>query len=458
MITMKKKTILPIILWLLLFYFIPILGVVLYLFFGKLQFNKLRKKKLQQIWSNIIKNFFNINKLKNSKVSNSLFKFYKNHQSIVSGMTGNKIQLLSNYRDIMNKLIKDIKMAKNNINIIFYIWFPGGIADKVAISLIDAAKRGVHCRLILDSAGSINFFYSSWVNTMCQAGIEIVEALKINLLCLFIRRIDLRQHRKIIIIDNNISYTGSMNLIDPKIFKKNIGIGEWIDLMVRIKGPVTIALEIIFTYDWAMETGKHLSLPNILMNNKISITKKNCHQSIQAIASGPGIPKNTIHKALLSAIYSAKKKIIITTPYFVPSNDLLKAICKASCRGVDVSLIVPKNNDSLFVFWASKAFFDALLKSGVKIYQFYGGLLHSKSLLIDNKLSMIGTINFDMRSLWINYELTLFFYSTKFNKNLYCIQCDYMSNSELLDAKTWSNRAWKKKFFEKFFYFFSPFL
>lgn len=463
-IIMKRRAVSTTIVWLLTMYIVPALGISIYLLFGELQLDQLRKKRSKNTWSLSIKNLYNIKnftsdnyKIKNSEVASSLFKFCEKRQGMVSGITGNNIQLLSNAENIMHKLIKDIKMAKNNIEIIFYIWFPGGMADEVAMSLIEASRRGVHCRLMLDSAGSVDFFRSSWVNTMCKAGIEIVEALKISLLYIFVRRMDLRQHRKIILIDNYIAYTGSMNLIDPHYFKKNMGIGEWIDLMARIKGPMVNTLRIIFTCDWAMETGKYVSqIPPIY--NASTVEKQDDCQCIRAIASGPSFPKNIIHQSLLTAIYSAKKKLIITTPYFVPSDDLLLAICTASYRGVDVSLIVPMYNDSTFVSWASKAFFDELLESGVKIYQFYRGLLHTKSLLIDDQLSMIGTVNFDMRSLWINFELILFIDSTTFSNNLALIQGEYIANSKLLDANTWSKRTWKKKVFEKIFYFFSPLL
>lgn len=466
---MKRRAVSANILWLLIIYIIPLLAISTYFVLGELQFDKFRIKKSKDIWlltiswlKNIrnIKLLKNIFILKNSDVASALFKFCEKRQGGISGLKIKQIELLANAYKIIYKLIQDIKNAKSNIEMIFYIWLPGGMADEVAKSLINASKRGVYCRIILDSAGSINFFKSSWCKIMCKAGIKIIEALKVNILYIFIRRIDLRQHRKIIIIDNYIAYTGSMNLIDPRFFKKNIGVGEWVDLMVRIKGPiVSITLGIIFSFDWAMETGK-LILPLPPVNDKFRYksNKKEKNQYVQTIASGLGLPENMIHQALLTAIYSARKKLILTTPYFVPSEDLLLAICTASHRGVDVSLIIPRYNDSILVSWVSRAFFDELLEAGVKIYQFGNGLLHTKSLLVDDQLSMIGTLNFDMRSLWINFELVLFIDGNNFSNNLFCIQKDYISNSKLIDPKVWSRRDWKKKIFEKILYFISPLL
>lgn len=227
---------------------------------------------------------------------------------------------------------------------------------------------------------------------MRTAGIEVVEALKVNLFRAFLRRMDLRQHRKIILIDNRIAYTGSMNMVDPRFFKQDAGVGQWIDLMARIEGPVATTLGIIYCCDWEMETGKRL-LPPPPDVNVMPFEQESGH-TIQVIASGPA-PEEMIHQALLTSVYSARKQLIMTTPYFVPSDDLLHAICTAAQRGVDVSIIVPHKNDSVLVGWASRAFFTELLAAGVKIYQFKDGLLHTKSVLVD------GQLNWSARSIWI---------------------------------------------------------
>lgn len=179
---------------------------------------------------------------------------------------------------------------------------------------------------------------------------------------------------------------------------------------------------------------------------------------MQVIASGPGYTKQIIHQSFLTAIYSAKHELTITTPYLVPSNDLLHAICTASYRGVNVSIIIPKKNDSFMVKWASRSFFSKLLKSGVKIYLFKKGLLHSKSILIDKQLSLIGTANLDMRSLWLNFEITIAIDDKKFGNKLSHLHNEYISHSQLLDPKYWFLRSHWKKIVEKFFYLFSPLL
>ena len=285
-----------------------------------------------------------------------------------------------------------------------------------------AARPGIHCRLMLDSAGSVAFFRSPWPELMRNAGIEVVEALKVNLMRVFLRRMDLRQHRKMIMIDNYIAYTGSMNMVDPRYFKQDAGVGQWIDLMARMEGPIATAMGIIYSCDWEIEPGKRILPPPPDVN--IMPFEQASGHTIHTIASGPGFPEDLIHQALLTAAYSAREYLIMTTPYFVPSDDLLHAICTAAQRGVDVSIILPRKNDSMLVGWASRAFFTELLAAGVKIYQFEGGLLHTKSVLVDGELSLVGTVNLDMRSLWLNFEITLAIDDKGFGADLAAVQDD----------------------------------
>jgi cardiolipin synthase len=173
--------------------------------------------------------------------------------------------------------------------------------------------------------------------------------------------------------------------------------------MARMEGPVATSMGIVYSCDWEIETGKRILPPPPDVN--IMPFEEASGHTIHTIASGPGFPEDLIHQALLTAAYAAKEHLIMTTPYFVPSDDLLHAICTAAQRGVDVSIILPRKNDSLLVGWASRAFFTELLAAGVKIYQFEGGLLHTKSVLVDGELSLVGTVNLDMRSLWLNLRL-----------------------------------------------------
>ncbi|PVZ84415.1 cardiolipin synthase [Serratia sp. S1B] len=460
-ILMKRRAVPSAMAWLLVIYILPLLGVVAYLSFGELHLGKRRAERAKSMWPSTalwlakLKENRKIFATEYSEVARPLFQLCY-HRHGINGVKGNQLQLLTTTDDTLTTLIRDISLARHNIEMVFYIWQPGGQADQVAEALMAAARRGVHCRLLLDSAGSVQFFRSPYPAMMRNAGVEVVEALKVNLFRVFLRRMDLRQHRKVILIDNYIAYTGSMNMVDPRFFKQDAGVGQWIDVMARMEGPVATTMGIVYAFDWEMETGKRILPPP--PDSHIMPFERESGHTIQVIASGPGFPEDMIHQALLTAVYSAREQLVMTTPYFVPSDDLLHAICTAALRGVDVSIIVPRHNDSMMVRWASRSFFSELLDAGVKIYQFEGGLLHTKSVLVDGQLSLVGTVNLDMRSLWLNFEITLAIDDDGFGNDLACVQDDYIARSKRLDAEQWLHRPFWYRIAERLFYFFSPFL
>jgi cardiolipin synthase A/B len=459
-IVFKRRPTTYVIAWMLVIYILPLVGVILYFALGEAHLGQQRVKRAQKMRPTISKfihrigDFSDIFTSNVSQVSKPIFQLCK-HQTGLDGINGNHIELLSETNVIFDRLIDDINQATSNIEMVFYIWNEGGRADDVEQALIQASKRGVICRLMVDSAGSRHFIQTNASKRMRDAGIIIVEALQVNLLRFMFRRLDLRQHRKVAIIDNYISYTGSMNIVDPRFFKQNKHVGEWVDIMVRMSGPVTTLMGAIYACDWELETGKHLALPQITDFAEPPEDKKHI---MQLIPSGPGYTENMIHQVLLTAIYSAQEQIIFTTPYLVPSDDILHAVCTAAQRGVEVIIIIPKNNDSLMVKWASRAFFSELLNGGVKLYQFNDNLLHTKSVLIDNQLSLVGTVNLDMRSLWLNFEITTVIDDAEFANSLADLLQKYLSNSDQIKAETWNQRPIWQRVTERLFYFFAPLL
>ncbi|MGL9733479.1 MAG: cardiolipin synthase [Symbiopectobacterium sp.] len=460
-VLMKRRTVPSAMAWLLVIYILPLVGIIAYLSFGELHLGKRRAERASRMWPSTAKwlrelaEYRQIFATENSEVARSLFQLCERRQGI-GGIKGNQLQLLTTFEDTIKRLVRDINLACSDIEMVFYIWQPGGLVEQVTAALKKAAQRGVSCRILLDSAGSVDFFHSTYLSQMHEAGIEVVEALKVNLFRAFLRRMDLRQHRKVVLIDNRIAYTGSMNMVDPRFFKQDAGVGQWVDLMARIEGPITTTMGIIYCCDWEMETGQRL-LPQPPDFGLMPFEQERGH-TVQVIASGTGYPEGMIHQALLTAVYSARHQLIMTTPYFVPSDDLLHAICTAAQRGVDVSIILPHKNDSVLVGWASRAFFNELFAAGVKIYQFQDGLLHTKSVLVDGQLSLVGTVNLDMRSLWLNFEITLVIDDDSFGSDLACVQEDYIARSRLMDESKWQQRPYWQRIVERLFYFFSPFL
>ncbi len=317
-------------------------------------------------------------------------------------------------------------------------------------------QRGVNVCLLIDSVGSNTLLKIPVCKEMTAKGIKITESLHVNLFRMFFNRIDLRQHRKIIVIDNQIAYTGSMNMVDPNFFKQKSNVGNWIDVMVRINGPVSPILNSLHAWDWEIETTEEL--PLLLPNCPLVKIDDNDTHSVQVIASGPAFPDDLIAQSLATVIYAARESIVITSPYFVPSHNIAEALRIAAFRGVDITLILPKNNDSLMVRWASRTFFDDLLEAGVKIYHFEAGLLHTKSVLIDNKLALVGTVNMDLRSFLLNFEITVAVEDRNFANEVATLHENYLANSSALDMQEWINRPFYHRIIERLFFLFSPLL
>ncbi|WMC19714.1 MAG: cardiolipin synthase [Enterobacteriaceae bacterium PC38] len=451
-----------IILLLFYIYILPILSIFFFILTVELSLGKLRTKRIK-FTKSFINNIIKQIKKKQKKSYNQkytvtikLFKFLikqNNINSINTFFKKSDFKIFSNNKKILKKIIYDIKKAKYKIEMIFYIWKQGGIVNKIIESLINASKRGICCRIILDSVGCFSFLKSKYIILMKKAGIKIIKAFKLNMFDFLVRRIDIRQHKKIILIDNYIVYTGSMNMIDINF---NIN-KKYIDIMIRFTGIISNIISIIYDLEFEMETGEKIIFKKKYKKIKRTYYHKK-NQNFHIISSIPYISNKLIHKVFLKALHSAKKKIVITTPYFIPTNKLIKEICNASLRGVKVIIIIPKKNDSLMVLWASKYFYIDLLKSGVKIYEFKNNLLHTKSLLIDDKVSIIGTVNFDIRSFFLNSEITLIIEDNNFSNIISQIQKTYIKKSKLIKFKKWKKRSYFNKLFEFFFFIFNPIL
>lgn len=433
--------------WLVLIASTPGIGATLYLLFGEKRLGRQRAQRIETSrvkindWQGHLRQLFPSVEYPVSAQAEPIQQYALNVLGFpVTG--GNEITILDNYHAVFDALLADIKAAKINCQLCFYIWCGGGRSEEIFDALIEAAQRGVHCRALADGIGSGKFLRSKRCKELRAAGIELVPALPTSLLrTLFVRR-DLRNHRKIVIIDDEIAYTGSQNLVDPRFFKQKSNVGEWIDAIVRVTGPTTVALDAVFELDWMVETCDHCTLLPSLTH-----LGKDLHSGAltQVVPSGPDRQPEAIHQLLLTALYAAKKEITLTTPYFIPDVSILTALYTAAQRGVRVTLIVPARNDSLLVRYASVAHFDELLSAGVSIALFDGGLLHTKSLRIDNTISVFGSVNLDIRSLWLNFEISLFIYDENFARQLTALQNSYLKDSRFLKLEDWRQRSvWRK--------------
>ncbi|MGE0378017.1 MAG: cardiolipin synthase [Planctomycetaceae bacterium] len=371
----------------------------------------------------------------------------------VAGSTG---RLLTSAEDILTAIAADIDAAQKSVLMEFYIWNAGGLADEVLAALIRAARRGVSCRVLIDAIGARPWWKGAQPERLRNAGVRVRPALPTGLWQMIFSRNDLRLHRKIVVIDGDVAWTGSMNLVDPRFFKQEANVGQWVDAMLRLEGTIVVPLAMVMIGDWMLET--HESLEEIVTCAGLKFVEPKGSGDGQVVPSGPVETDDGLLQMLLALVNAAHEELVLTTPYFVPDESLLRAIRGAAARGVQVHLILPEKVDSLLTRYASRSYYDDLMDAGVHIHLYRNGLLHTKSITADRCLSMFGTVNLDMRSLWLNYEVSLFIYGAAFGEHLHALQQSYIDDSDLLDPTDWRNRPYREKLLENTLRLVSPVL
>ena len=447
--------------WMILVFFLPVAGATIYLFLGEKRLGKkftARTLVIRGRYANWLDNLspeIRSDPHRLSPQARSLSRLAASAVNIPA-LSGNRLQLLDAAEPILHSIIEDIDRARRYCRLEFYIWAEGGIADEVAAALLRAVGRGVSCRVLLDAVGSARFLKGRLVEQLKDGGVEVAAALPVSSFSVFKVRPDLRLHRKIVVIDDRAGYTGSFNLVDPRFFKQDAGVGEWVDAMVRLQGPGVLALNALFRWDWEVETGCDLDDQGEIDQDDADIQTGDT--DVQVIPSGPGMTGNTIYQILLMSIYSARREIVITTPYFVPDEAVSIALLTAADRGVKVTLIVPERNDSRLVHYTCRYFFDDMLAAGVRIFGFKDGLLHTKSVVVDRQLALFGSVNLDIRSFWLDFEVTLGVYDPDFAQRLLVLQDSYIENSVPVDLQRWQRRSGKERFLESLARLASPLL
>jgi cardiolipin synthase A/B len=263
---------------------------------------------------------------------------------------------------------------------------------------------------------------------------------------MLISRNDLRLHRKIVVVDSDVAWTGSLNLVDPRYFKQDAHVGQWVDAMFRMTGTAVVPLALTMIGDWMLETAEPFE--TIVESAGLSLAAPQGNLDVQVIPSGPGQTDDGLLQMLLALVNSAHEELVLTTPYFVPDDSMLRALRGAAARGVRVEMILPEKVDSLLTRYASRSYYDELMDMGVRIHLYRKGLLHTKSITADRRISMFGTVNLDMRSLWLNYEVALFVYGTEFAEQLRALQQTYIDDCDCLDPAKWAQRSRIQRFVE----------
>jgi cardiolipin synthase len=356
---------------------------------------------------------------------------------------GNRADLMQDSNAAIASMVADIEAAKDHVHLMFYIWLPDNNGCKVVEALKRAAARGVACRAMADGLGSRIMIDSAHWRAMSEAGVRLAIALPIGnpLLRPLKGRIDLRNHRKIVVIDNLITYCGSQNCADPE-FRIKAKYAPWVDAMMRFEGPIARQNQYLFASDWEAETGEEISS---LLRQPIPPAQSGL--PAQVIGTGPTVRNSAMPEMFETLMYTARRELVISTPYYVPDESMQAGLCASARRGVDTTIIFPARNDSWIVGAASRSYYVDLLAAGVRIFEYEGGLLHTKSLTLDGEVTLIGSANMDRRSFDLNYENNILFYDRSLTADMRRRQESYITQSkpvtgEMVERWTWRRRLW----------------
>ncbi|MBK8206595.1 MAG: cardiolipin synthase [Planctomycetes bacterium] len=447
--------------WLAVVLLVPVLGAIIYVLLGERRLGTRRARRIVELrepyrrWLEQLAADYPVDVTELTGPANLIRRQARGAVGMPA-LPGNTLELIADANDFLSRLLADIEAATSSVHLEFYIWMPGGRVDAIATALISAQQRGVKCRVLVDDVGGSALIGAAQHDQLVQAGVQVVPMLEVGVLRSMFARIDLRNHRKIAVIDGAIGYTGSQNMADPEVFKQSEGIGEWIDAMVRVTGPVVEALQVTLLADWEFETHEGVEKkPAEYDVRRVSPTGQSL---VQVVPSGPGLSMLDIQEIILAGMYAAQSQLVLTSPYFIPDEALMKALLSAAARGVEVTLMVPRHPDSRIVKWAGESYFEELMEGGVKVHRYEGGMLHTKAIVIDRQIAMFGSVNLDMRSFYLNYEISLVVYDAGFACRLHELQSSYLRSSQQLELQRWRARPVALRFMQQTAQLLSPLL
>lgn len=429
--------------WLLCIFFLPYIGLILFLMFGNFRLSRRRRENQAAVNQRI---------LEGTKEVASLVPDYEGPAWVKSAMElnqnlgyfpalgGNTVQLIEGYQESLDAMAEEISRAKNFVNAEFYIMSSDDSTDKLFRELEAAAERGVRVRVLFDHIGSLRVpGYRDMIRRLKASKIQWRRMLPLLPVKGQWRRPDLRNHRKILVVDGRVGFTGSQNLIEPSYRqKKNRKIGrEWVELMSRLEGPIVGTLNVMFATDWSSETEESLA-SQLATDHWDSFAGGSL---CQVVPSGPGFVTENNLRLFNTLLYSAEECITISSPYFVPDDSLLYAITTAAQRGIVVELFVSEAGDQFLVHHAQRSYYEALLKAGVRIFLYPKPfVLHAKHFTVDSDVAIIGSSNMDMRSFSLNLEVTVMMIDREVVQQMHTVEDHYRAISRELKLEEWLER------------------
>lgn len=437
--------------WLLFIFLLPEIGWLAFLLLGSPKLPKNRRDAQNSLDQYIIQALRQIaRRWKNSDQLATAEAPEKYANSIDLGVAlthlplfnGNAITPIADYNDTVHQIVDDVNRANHYVQIEYFILALDETTEPLFKALEAAVARGAKVRVLYDAVGCRKYpRRQEMLQRMEKAGIKAHAMLPLHLPGKKYTRPDLRNHRKLVVVDGLVGYTGSLNMIQRDYHRKDDIIYD--ELVVRIEGPVVLQLEAVFLNDWLAETGQVVRESAIDIKQQL---RPKGDIAAHVIPSGPGYEYENNRKFFASLFYAAKRQIIIVNPYFVPDEALSSAITSAAQRGVKVVLLNSEAIDQIMVAHAQRSYYDRMLKAGVEIYLYKKPtLLHSKYAIIDDDACFVGSSNMDIRSFELNQELTLTAYDKKFVARMQAITDDYLKRSIQINKKAWSKRPPRKQ-------------
>ncbi|MCM3338644.1 cardiolipin synthase [Paenibacillus sp. MER TA 81-3] len=390
--------------WILVLALVPVVGFIFYMLFGQNYRKRRRYARKAQQDRQAYAFIDNESLLRREQILGSFTDDQRQLLRLTSRLSKSPIsfssdtRILNNGEETFAALLAELGRAVHHIHMEYYIYRDDDIGRKIKYILMEKARQGVEVRFMVDAVGSMQL-PKSFLNDLRRAGVEVAAfgAVKFPL---FSNRVNYRNHRKIVVIDGDVGFIGGLNVGDEYLSRSKT-YGFWRDTHMIVRGEAVQTLQIIFLQDWAHTTAANLYGPEYLLPRSVEATAG----AVQIIASGPDQDFKTMKNVFFSMLTSAKKSIWIATPYFIPDEDIFTALRVAALAGIDVKLLFPAKPDKWLPFFASHSYFPGLMETGVQIYEYEKGFLHSKLIIVDGEIATIGTANMDMRSFHLNFEV-----------------------------------------------------
>ncbi|WP_110927891.1 cardiolipin synthase [Bacillus massiliglaciei] len=429
--------------WLLVLNFLPIVGFILYLFLGRslrhahlFQWEDKRKVGIEEIISrqvhDLSQNHYPFRQMHTREYRDLIYMNLRYNGAVLT--ENNEVEIFTNGKEKFDQLFKDIDNAKNHIHVQYYIFQRDELGKKLVELLTKKAKEGLKVRILYDEMGSRKMTKGFFKEFRAAGG--RVEAFFPSKLKFINLRLNFRNHRKLVIIDGEIGYVGGFNVgdeylgLDPKF-------GYWRDTHLRVKGSSVYAIQTRFILDWNQASADY---DIVYQTYYFPPVKTEGHSGMQIVTSGPDSDWEQIKYGYIKLISSAKKSILIQTPYFIPDASLLEAVKIACLSGIDVKIMIPNKPDHIFVYWATTFYIGEMLKAGAKVYIYDNGFIHAKTIVVDEEVSSVGTANIDVRSFKLNFEVNAFIYDQEIARNLSQIFHEDVGLSKQLTLEQYKKR------------------